>query len=199
MEDEGVTPPIQTIPMGICGQDIFQPWKKTMPCARTYGLDPDKFIFSYIGKLVSWKGVQYLLYAAKVLKRQGRTNFQIAITDAAPAGAQLKKKIIADLWGCKKKWCLPAFCRTPSGTSAQPGRTWPGITQCADADQQEQFGMVLVEAMACRKPILGSRSGAIPEVSVGASLLYSYPRRLARAGHRHGAPAGRPALYCTIG
>ena len=45
MEDEGVTPPIQTIPMGIC-QDIFQHGKKTMPVCTVW-LDPDKFIFSY--------------------------------------------------------------------------------------------------------------------------------------------------------
>lgn len=170
MEDEGVTPPIQTIPMGIC-QDIFQPREKDHALCAQYGLDPDKFIFSYIGKLVSWKGVQYLLYAAKVLKRQGRTNFQIAITGR---GAQLDnlKKIIADL-GLQEEVVFTGFLPyTEVGRlhnladclvlPSVPTLTW-----------QEQFGMVLVEAMACRKPILGSRSGAIPEVSAGASLLHT--------------------------
>lgn len=115
--------------------------------------------------------MQYLLYAAKVLKRQGRTNFQIAITGR---GAQLSnlKKIIADL-GLQEEVVFTGFLPyTEVGRlhnladclvlPSVPTLTW-----------QEQFGMVLVEAMACRKPILGSRSGAIPEVSAGASLLHT--------------------------
>ena len=55
-------------------------------------------------------------------------------------------------WGCKKKFT--GFCRTPR---------WGRLHNLADClvlpsvptlTWQEQFGMVLVEAMACRKPIL---------------------------------------------
>jgi glycosyltransferase involved in cell wall biosynthesis len=36
----------------------------------------------------------------------------------------------------------------------------------------EAFGLALLEAMACGCPVVGSRAGAIPEVSGGAALLF---------------------------
>src|SRR5436305_9013059 len=37
---------------------------------------------------------------------------------------------------------------------------------------KEQFGRVLVEAMACETPVIGSRSGEIPRVIGDAGLLF---------------------------
>jgi glycosyltransferase involved in cell wall biosynthesis len=45
-----------------------------------------------------------------------------------------------------------------------PSRTTP--------QWKEQFGHVLIEAMACGTPVIGSNSGAIPDVIDAAGLLF---------------------------
>jgi glycosyltransferase involved in cell wall biosynthesis len=168
--EEGVRNKIVTIPMGV-SHDIFRPQSKDIGLCAQYGLDPAKFTFSYIGKLVSWKGVQHLLYAANVLRRQGRTDFQISITGK---GAQLDslKKIIADA-GLQDQVIFTGFL-----PYSQIGRLY-SISDCLVLPSlptltwQEQFGMVLVEAMSCRKPILAANSGSIAEVAHNASLLHT--------------------------
>ncbi|MBZ0091502.1 MAG: glycosyltransferase family 4 protein [Sulfuricellaceae bacterium] len=168
--EEGVNKMIRTIPMGV-SHEIFRPLPKDTELCKRYGLDTSKFTFSYIGKLVSWKGVQHLLYAANVLRRRGVTNFQISITGK---GAQLEnlKKIISDA----ELDDYVVF--TGSLPYREVGRLY-SITDCLVLPSvptitwQEQFGMVLVEAMSCRKPILAANSGSIPEVSQGACLLHT--------------------------
>jgi glycosyltransferase involved in cell wall biosynthesis len=59
---------------------------------------------------------------------------------------------------------IPVFMQSldlfilPSKPIREPGNVW-----------EEQFGRVLIEAMACGVPAIGSDSGAIPEV-VGESM-----------------------------
>lgn len=168
--EEGVSNKIRTIPMGV-SHEIFRPQPKDLDLCKQYGLDPDKFTFSYIGKLVSWKGPQYILYAANLLRKRGINNFQIAITGK---GAQLDnmKKIIADagLSDCVVFTGFLPYEKVGRLHNLSDCLILPSIPIIT---WQEQFGMVLVEAMSCRKPILAANSGSIPEVAEGAALLHT--------------------------
>jgi glycosyltransferase involved in cell wall biosynthesis len=167
---ENILNKINTIYQGV-NTDIFYPRSKDTGLINKFSLDSNKFTFSYIGKIVSWKGVQYILYAADILIKNGHTNFQITITGTGAQKENLKKIIkkmklekyvyftgfvnyidISKLFSIADVLILPSI----------PILTW-----------QEQYGMVIVESFACGKPVLGSRSGAIPEIVENGGLLHT--------------------------
>lgn len=151
--------------------NLFKPYEKGLELFKKYNIDKEDFIILYIGKLVSWKGVHMLPYAAKILLSNGYKKFSFLI---AGGGAQMDnlKKVIAEanlerhfrftgfipymeiykLYNFSDLFVCPSY----------PTMTW-----------QEQFGMVLVEAMACGKPIVASASGSIPEIIDDAGLTFT--------------------------
>jgi glycosyltransferase involved in cell wall biosynthesis len=69
---------------------------------------------------------------------------------------------------------MPAFYRDLD-LFILPSRTTPGW--------KEQFGRVLIEAMACGVPVIGSDSGEIPHVIDGAGLTFPEGDRVALTAH----------------
>jgi glycosyltransferase involved in cell wall biosynthesis len=57
----------------------------------------------------------------------------------------------------------------PHYLNALDGLVLPSLTTPV---WKEQFGHVLIEAMACEVPVIGSNSGAIPEVLGEAGLIF---------------------------
>ena len=111
------------------------------------------FVVGYAGRLVQSKGVFDLLAAFQKL------NFaaQLIFIGEGEARAELEKR-------------APANVRF---VSAQPLEKLPELFSALDclvlpsrttASWKEQFGRVLIEAASCGVPVVGSDSGAIPEV-----------------------------------
>jgi len=161
---------ITTVYTGI-DMKLFRPAPKDGDLLREYKVPPGNFTVLYIGKLASWKGVHSIVYAAADLKRRGYRDFTVLITGR---GAQLEnlRKIIAEA-GLEEHFRFTGFL--PYGSIRRlhnladvfvlpslPTMTW-----------QEQLGMVLVEAMACSKPVVAAASGSIPEVVADAGLLFT--------------------------
>ncbi|TAN60525.1 glycosyltransferase family 1 protein [bacterium] len=151
--------------------NLFKPEAKDTGLLREMSVPENDFIILYIGKLASWKGVHLLPYAAKALLAKGRKDFTFLITGR---GAQLAnlKKIIAEA-GVEKHFKFTGFLpyteirRFYNLADAFVCPSYPTMTW------QEQFGMVLVEAMACGVPVIGSASGSIPEVIGSAGLTFT--------------------------
>ena len=142
-----------------------------------FGVDPEVFapgprepgrgfIVGYVGRLVGAKGVDLLLQALAGLQGVWRAY----ILGSGPEGKALQEqardlgladRVSFDNWIPSAQ--MPAYYRqldvlvVPSRTR----RNW-----------KEQFGRVLVEAMACGVPVVGSDSGEIPNVIGDAGLIF---------------------------
>lgn len=115
-----------------------------------------------VGRLVWEKGHQDLVRALALLRSRGRSDIRALIVGDGPEGSRLKA-LVTDLGLDDSVELLPSvgYDEMPSlyarasclVLASIPVRYW-----------EEQFGMVLAEAMAGHVPVVASNSGAIPEV-----------------------------------
>lgn len=116
------------------------------------------FVFGFAGRLTAAKGVEDLFAAlARLRVEQPWTLVLVGDGDLRPAleqrAAQLGGKVV--FAGLRAVAEMPDWFRAMD-CLILPSRTMP--------DWKEQFGLVIPQAMLCGTPVLGSDSGAIPEV-----------------------------------
>lgn len=155
---KGYTGPLTVIPQFGIDPELFTPV-----------LPPDgerTFTIGYAGGLIPEKGVDTLLRACAGLGDEWRLH-------VAGSGSQLGELqgLARDLGIAERVTWQPKILSTQM----------PGFYQGLDAfvlpsrtrpNWMEQFGRVLVEAMACGVPVVGSDSGEIPFVLGEAGLLF---------------------------
>jgi glycosyltransferase involved in cell wall biosynthesis len=124
-----------------------------------------------IARLVWEKGHQDLLRALALLRQRGRTDVRALIVGVGPEEKRLRRVIadleledIVELKGWVPYDELPAVYARASCLvlGSMPTRFW-----------EEQFGLVLAEAMAGHVPVVAAASGAIPEVVGESATLFS--------------------------
>jgi glycosyltransferase involved in cell wall biosynthesis len=147
---------MRTIPQFGTDEQLFQPYKR-----------PERpFTIGYIGRLIEEKGVHHLLEAASQLDG----NWRLRIVGSGPLAEDLQA-LAAELGIA----CCVEFISwvASSGMPAQYDEidclVLPSLTR---PNWKEQFGRVLVEAMACGLPVIGSDSGAIPGVIGKGGLVF---------------------------
>jgi glycosyltransferase involved in cell wall biosynthesis len=154
--------PVARIFWGISTQ-LFKPMDKI-------GLKQDlklecEHIVGYVGRLVPEKGLAWLLAAMKHLP----TSVHCLIIGSGPLRGEL------ELWSE-----LPSLAGRVHLLDAKSAEELPRYVNCMDVLAlpslttgwwKEQYGRVIAEAMACSVPVVGSDSGAIPEVVGPAGLI----------------------------
>ncbi|MGC8779505.1 MAG: glycosyltransferase family 4 protein [Anaerolineae bacterium] len=125
------------------------------------------FRIGYAGGLIPEKGVDLLLRACAALPDR---NWQLVLLGEGPARARLAD--LAGALGIAAQVTFPGHC--PSTRMPEVYRTFdvlvlPSISR---PNWIEQFGRVLVEAMACGVPVVGSTCGEIPNVIGEAGLIF---------------------------
>ena len=130
---------------------------------------PGSFRAGYVGRLVREKGVDVLLDAVGALASRG-FDIEARICGSGPLEAELRRQAGALGLEARVRWTgavaherIPAIMRDLD-VLVLPSRT--------AAKWKEQFGHVLIEAMAMGVPVAGARSGAIPEVIGREDLVF---------------------------
>jgi len=124
-------------------------------------------VIGYVGRLVEEKGVELLLHAASRLVGP----WTMKILGSGPDRARLEKMVQWLGLGPRVTFDekMPST-HLPHYFSGLDVLVLPSLSR---ANWKEQFGRVLIEAMACDVITLGARSGAIPEVIGEAGLTFA--------------------------
>ncbi len=144
-------------PQGVDTQ-IFQ------PCSiRT---SPEPFTVLFIGRFAPEKGLDTLLEAMRLLEK----HFRLRLIGDGPLRSNLAAQALASGLADRFELHPPvAIEKMPAQLASAdvlvlPSRSTPVW--------KEQFGRVLVEAMACGVAVIGSDCGAIPEVIGDAGMVF---------------------------
>ncbi|MCL6431014.1 MAG: glycosyltransferase [Anaerolineae bacterium] len=124
------------------------------------------FVVGYAGRLVPAKGVLHLLEALAGLEGDWR----LEIAGSGPLQEALESR--ARELGVRERVSFSAHLPSlemPRFYNRLHALVLPSLTM---SNWQEQFGRVLIEAMACGVPVVGSSSGEIPNVIGDAGLTF---------------------------
>jgi len=122
-----------------------------------------------IGRLVWEKGHQDLLRALALLRARGRDDVRALIVGVGPEEARLRR-VVDDL-GLADRVELRGWVPYDELPGVYASASCLVLASLPTPFWEEQFGMVLAEAMAAHVPILAAASGAIPEVVGGSGTL----------------------------
>jgi glycosyltransferase involved in cell wall biosynthesis len=136
--------------------DVYYP-RPDVASIRERLTDGSDILLGYVGRLVPEKGLRTLVKALGLLPRHG---WKMALIGSGPLEAELRTAIAAHQLQDKVIFCgFVPHTETPRFLSALDVLVVPSESQ---PNWREQFGRVVLEALACGTPVVGSDSGEIP-------------------------------------
>ncbi len=173
---KGYRGPIKVIPQFGVDPDKFKAQSSKLRAPNSqFAIRNSQFTIGYVGRLVEEKGVHVLLRAAAGLSGActgvSRSKWRLRVLGSGPQRARLEslaaKLGIAEQ--VKFEGPIPST-QMPGYYNQVNALVLPSLTR---PNWKEQFGRVLIEAMACGVPVVGSDSGEIPNVIGEAGLVFA--------------------------
>lgn len=167
---KGLRRPSAVVPYGT-DLSLFQP-RPEGPLREELGLR-HKLVIGYMGRFIPAKGLDTLVGAIAALRRRGGTPEVAALlVGAGPEEPRIRRMVTEA--GLEEDVVF---------TGAVPPERAGAYMNCMDVltlpsrttrKWKEQFGRVLIEAMACGVPVVGSDSGQIPYLirDTGGGLVF---------------------------
>ncbi len=163
LEREGFTKPITVFPLGV-NQDVFR--KFAADHVESQLNIREKFVLGYVGKLLESKGIFLLLDALRELPQ----HVHLLMVGTGEDAARFREQVSAS--GLTARVHLVGHV---------PYEELPEYMNCMDIGivpslttprWKEQLGRAILELMSCEVPVIGSDSGAIPEVIGNAGYIF---------------------------
>jgi len=146
---------IAMVPLWV-NYSLFKPIDKRV-AKKTLGLKESDFIVLFAGRLIAMKGVEILVQSLPELEKS-LPNMKMIII----GGGSLEDLVLrtASTLKCLEYRGLVSADELPLYYNAADVTIAPSMFE-------EAFGLVILEALACGTPVIGSKRGAIPEVLRG--------------------------------
>jgi glycosyltransferase involved in cell wall biosynthesis len=125
-----------------------------------YGIDKDTAVIGMIGNIKEWKGQDTLIRAMDLVRKACPDTRCVLVGDTAPGDREYEQSLHALVasFGLDRHIIFTAFQRNVADFLMM-------VDVVVHASVlPEPFGRVVLEAMACKKAVIGSRAGAIPEI-----------------------------------
>ncbi|OUL36619.1 glycosyl transferase family 1 [Nostoc sp. T09] len=174
LQQKGYHGPIKVMPQLGVDDKLFTP--QSLPeLATKLGILPTDFVVGFVGRFVQEKGLLTLLQALISLKDKawkllllGRGELHTELLKIA-AENNIKERVLVIESVAHN--VVPQYINLMH-TLVLPSETTYKFKTLTAIGWKEQFGHVLIEAMACKVPVIGSSSGEIPHVIGDAGLLF---------------------------
>jgi glycosyltransferase involved in cell wall biosynthesis len=174
LRQHGYHGPIKVMPQLGVDESRFRPQPQP-ELKNQLGIQPDDLVVGFVGRFVEEKG---LLTLGKALAGLQGHPWKWLLLGRGPLQAVLIEKAVE--WGIKDQVILvesvphdevPSYINLMN-TLVLPSETNTQFKTLTAAGWKEQFGHVLIEAMASKVPVIGSDSGEIPYVIEDAGLVF---------------------------
>jgi glycosyltransferase involved in cell wall biosynthesis len=161
---------VEVLPQFGVDPDIFYPnsTDRRKSLRSELGISPGEFSVGFVGRFVEEKGLLDLVEAVGRLPAASQSSPVLVLTGKGPLEgavrarcAQLGIKLI--VLPARKNYEIAEIMNVLD-VLVLPSQSRPFW--------KEQFGRVLIEAMACGTPVIGSDSGEIPNVIGDAGLIF---------------------------
>ena len=178
LREHGYSGPACVMPQLGVDERIFCP-EPQPDLAAEQGIAPGEFVIGFVGRFVEEKGLLTLFQALGNLQsREHNRPWKLLLLGRGPLKARLQT-LAAELGiGDRILWIesvphadVPRYINLMD-CLILPSETTYQFKTLSAAGWKEQFGHVLIEAMACKVPVVGSDSGEIPHVIKTDGLVF---------------------------
>lgn len=176
LRDRGYQGPIRVMPQLGVDETLFQPAPQ-LELAASLGINTEDFVVGFVGRFVEEKGLLTLAKALGQLKDHAHP-WKWLLLGRGPLKDDLTQ--LASELGIQDRiiWVesvphddVPRYINLMS-TLVLPSETTYKFKTLTAVGWKEQFGHVIIEAMACQVPVIGSDSGEIPYVIRDTGLVF---------------------------